>query len=443
MVDKLGSSTLPRALTSTDQSDKTAGPAGRTEVTNPVEKNRIERAERDYALATLSPGEAAMGAATKALRPHQSVEFSCKLGVDAGVALKGEGKIKIEKRDDGMYEVSVSANAAIGLGGGMAGVAAGTRFVVATPEAAADVAQAVATIGVTTAAYGTGLAPVVSFADTVSGASAHALERLKHYSRNCSALEVDARILKGVGHIGGTKHDLGKVELEGLGARSVRVNIETGEVVTGRRLEITGEALASMKLGSGAAGSIGGQLGLSGDAEVKVSLAFEERRKIPPDLLERLKRGEVSASEVAIAAHQGPVTYALVGKVEGEFAIGTAAAGVGRFEAKRELSLDSNALFDQLAKRDIAGLLSKVVDGAWDAECELGRGSRPQLNVASEDTTTNYSVGARMSALVLTKHHLGSGTLNEVADRAKRTANDSEQSLAFVNAQRARAALPT
>jgi hypothetical protein len=189
-----------------------------------------------------------------------------------------------------------------------------------------------------------------------------------------------------------------------------------------------------MKLGQGAAASLAGQLGLSGDAELKVSITFEQRQRVPRELIEKFRRGEVSAGDLASALQRAPSTFAVVSKVEGEAAIGTAAAGVGRFEAKSELPIDAVALFADLSAGNLSGLVEKAMGGTWDAELELGRGSRPQVH-------TDLG-GARLSSLVLTKHHLGGGRIFELAGRARQTAVEAERTDAFVEAQRARARLP-
>jgi hypothetical protein len=430
MVDKLGSSTLPRTTNTTDQIPTSTGPAVRPQVTNPLEKNRIERAERDYALATLSPGEAAMGAAAKALGPHQSVEFSCKLGVDAGgVEAKGEGKIKIEKRDDGRYEVSVSGAVAAGAKHALAGVAAGTRFVVETPEAAADIAQAVATLGVATAAKAS--SPVFDLADRATGTSAHAFERLTHYGKNLTSVEVDARALVGAKLVSGT---FGKAEVEGLAARGARINLETGEFVTTRRLEGTLEGSAFTQLGNTPAGKVLGQIGLNGSGELKASVTVEERRTVPPQVLEQFKRGEISALDVAKAVASAPGEYALVGKVEGEVVGGNLAAGAGKFEAKAELKIKDSELLGHLAKGDLSGLASRIANAPWEAEYESGKGSRVLV-----DTEV---VSVKAGATVMTKHHLGSGKLGDLFGKAKGELEEGQRQTRFIDTQRALASLP-
>jgi hypothetical protein len=152
-----------------------------------VERHTLEQAERAYATSTMSPGEAAIAAGASHLGFHESMEVSAKMLVGAELGARLDGTIKIERRDDGKFEVTAMAAGQVGVGDEkhrlVGGVGAGTTIVVNTPEAAADVAQAMATVGVVaTAKSSIALLPWAWAADKLTGTSEHAAERLQHYA---------------------------------------------------------------------------------------------------------------------------------------------------------------------------------------------------------------------------------------------------------------------
>lgn len=404
----------------TPQNDAVAAP--RPGPVCSAEQNRIEEAERRFATSTLSPFESALSTAVGHLGPHQSMELSCKTLVSAELAGKIEGKISIERRDDGKYEVTAFAGVQGGVGDeharAMAGVAAGTKFVVETPEAAADLAQAIATLGgVATAKSNPALFPWAQLGDKVSGASAHALERLDHYRANLVEVKGEARATGALSVKAHSPGVHGHASADAMLAGSVKVDLERGEVSTAFRFELTGEAKAGLDLGHGARASTASAMAFELEAEGKWQGRLEARKHLPPALAERLKRGELSPTEAFEALKNAKTEWVAVVEVEVEKSVtGMASQGIGRIKVTAEVPVNGEALARQILAGDQAALLRPLLDAEWEAEGELGWGAR--MAVGAE------GMSGEATAMNFTKAKTEKGSLAHAFSRASHAIDD-------------------
>lgn len=348
-----------------------------------VEQNRIEQAERHYATSTMSPFESTISNAASRLGPHQSFEVSCKALVSAEVAAKVEGKISIERRDDGKYEVAAFAGGQVGGGDAhsraMAGVAGGTKFVVDTPEAAADIAQAIATVGgVASAVTSPALFPWAILADKATGASAHALARLDHYRANLVEVKGDARATAALSvELPKTPGVHGHAAAELQGAGGVKIDFERGEISAAFRVDVSGEVKAGLGLGHGALASSASMMAFEGELEGKFQGRLEARKHVPPAMAEKLKRGEMTSSEAWEAMKNAKTEWVFVGEAEAEKSLtGMTANGVGKLKVTTEIPISGEALAKQILSGDQAALLRPLIDAEWEVEAEIGWGGR-------------------------------------------------------------------
>lgn len=390
--------------------------------TSNAERHRIETAERAYATAHLSPMEAQIAERASHLGPHQSMELTCKGLLSAQLASKVEGKISIERRDDGAFEVTTFGAAAMGVGNehfkAMPGVAAGTKFVVQTPEAAADLAQAIATSGGIATANAMPGFPWARVIDGVTGAKAHAAERIDHYRANVVEMKGEARAILSAhfeahGNAGLHAH----AGVEGMGAGGVKVDFEKGELTASARLDVSAEARAYLNFGHGTMAKSLGQMTFDIEAEGKDSWRLEARKQLPPQLAEKLKRGDLSADDAAQALSKAKTEWVLVGEIEVEKSItGMTLNGVGKAKLTTEIPLDGEAIAKRLAAGDVKAIAKPLVDAEWEVEGELGVGDR--LSVQAQ------IVAGEMSAMTWVKARSAKGSLTHCLEHADHELND-------------------
>lgn len=424
------STSFPQPLTDHQPIEKPkAGPV------SSVEQNRIEQAERQYATSTMSPFESTISDAASRLGPHQSFEVSCKALVTAKLAGKVEGKISIERRDDGKYEVEAFAGGQVGVGvpdkaRGMVGVAGGTKFVVETPEAAADLAQAIATAGVVAYAATTpGFWPVAFPLDKISGTSAHAAERLDHYRANLVEVKGEGRASGGVSlnlHPAPGMHGHASAELQN--AAEVRVDFERGELTAAFKVDIGAEAKAGLGLGKSALARSASTL-FEGEIEGKFQGRLEARKHLPPAIAEKLKRGELSPSEANEALKGARTEWVFVAEAEIEKSLtGMAANGVGKAKVTAEVPISGEALAKQILAGDQAALLRPLIDAEWEVEGEIGVGGR--VGGAADGVT------GEASALFFTKAKSSKGSLAHCLKHANAEMDDHVKMQQSIDAQR-------
>lgn len=402
-----------------------------------IEQNRVEQAERQYATSTMSPFESTISEAASHLGPHQSFEVSCKALVTAELAGKVEGKISIERRDDGKFEVEAFAGGQVGAGvpngaRGMAGVAGGTKFVVETPEAAADLAQAIATTGVVAYAATTpGLWPLAFPLDKITGTSAHATERLDHYRANLVEVSGEGRASGGFSfnlHPAPGLH--GHAGAEFQNAAAVKVDLERGELTAAYKVDVGGELKASLDLGKSALGKSAAML-FEGEIEGKMQGRIEARKHVPPAMAEKLKRGDLSPAEASDALKNAKTQWVFVAEVEVEKSLtGLGANGVGKAKVTTEIPLSGDALAKQILSGDQAALLRPLIDAEWEVEAEIGAGGRVGAKSGNE------LVAAEASALFFTKAKSSKGSLAHCLHHADGQMNDHVTMQQSIDAQR-------
>ncbi len=390
--------------------------------TSNADRNRIETAERAYATAHLSPMEAQIAERASHLGPHQSIEFTCKGLLGAGLASKVEGKIAIERRDDGAFEVTTVGAAAMGIGNShlkaMPGIAAGTKFVVQTPEAAADLAQAIATSGGVAAAKGMPGFPWARAIDAVTGASEHAAERIDHYRANVTEMKGEARAMLSA-HFEPIKSTglHAHAGVEGMAAGSVKVDFEKGELTTSARLDVSAEARAYLNFGHGTVAKSFGQMTFDLEAEGKDSWRIEARKHLPPQLAEKLKRSELSPEEAAQALSNAKTEWVVVAEVEVEKSItGMTANGIGKAKITTEIPIDGEAIAKRLAAGDLTALAKPLIDAEWEVEGELGVGDRLSLQAEI--------AGGEVSAMTWVKAKSAKGSLAHCVEHADHELNE-------------------
>lgn len=408
-----------------------------------AESNRVEQAERSFATASSGLGEESIRDRTHALKPHQSLEVTCKSSGVAEIALKGEARLKITHREDGQYEVEIFN--AFGIGAGVksanatAGVAAGTKFVVATPEAAADLTQAIASLTVVGAARTTSLGPFVALGDCVTGTSADALERLGHYAKNLASVQGDLRIAA-EGELGG--HDPVKgftgtkteAKAEGVASKELKVDLENRQVTTSSVLEGKAEAEGTLDLTPG--GAIAGQFNsrFGGKAEVKVVLRYEERVALPTALEAKVRAGTMGPLELAKAVATLPMTRVLVAEVEVEGKVMAMGNGSAKAKLKTEIPIEPGKILDRALAGHQDALVRPLLDAKWEVEGEVGLGVEMKLGV--EGKAFGASVEGSATQWTGGQKHLGS--FSECVDAAVQHFQDATSMPALLASQKLR-----
>lgn len=390
--------------------------------TSNAERNRIETAERSYATSHLSPMEATIAERASHLGPHESIELTCKGLLSAELASKVEGKISIERRDDGAFEVTTFGAAAMGIGNehfkAMPGVAAGTKFVVQTPEAAADLAQAIATSGGVETAKAMPGFPWARAVDAATGASAHANERIDHYRANVTEMKGEARAILSAHFELPTSSGLhAHAGVEGMGAGGVKVDFEKGELTASARLDISAEARAYLNFGHGTAAKSLGQMTFDAEVEGKDSWRLEARKQLSPQLTEKLKRGELSPADAAKALSNAKTEWVVVAEVEVEKSItGMTVNGIGRAKLTTEIPIAGEEIARRVAAGDLSAIAKPIVDAEWEVEGEMGVGDR--LSVQAE------IVAGEVSAMTWVKAKSAKGSLAHCLAHADHELND-------------------
>lgn len=390
--------------------------------TSNAERNRIETAERAYATSHLSPMEATIAERASHLGPHESIELTCKGLLSAELASKVEGKISIERRDDGAFEVTTFGAAAMGMGNehfkAMPGVAAGTKFVVQTPEAAADLAQAIATSGGVETAKAMPGFPWARAVDAVTGASAHANERIDHYRANVTEMKGEARAILSAHFELPTSSGLhAHAGVEGMGAGGVKVDFEKGELTASARLDVSAEARAYLNFGHGTVAKSLGQMTFDAEVEGKDSWRLEARKQLSPQLTEKLKRGELSPADAAKALSNAKTEWVVVAEVEVEKSItGMTVNGIGRAKLTTEIPIAGEEIARRVAAGDLSAIGKPIVDAEWEVEGEMGVGDR--LSVQAE------IVAGEVSAMTWVKAKSAKGSLAHCLAHADHELND-------------------
>ncbi len=405
--------------------------------TSSIERNTIERAEQAAIGGSQynTLGRDTLTGIAKGLRYDQSVEFGCKAVVSKGFAAVTEGKIKIERRTDGRYEVSANANAQLGAGDAhrraTLGVGAGTKFVVESPEAAADIAHAMATLGVSaTLNANIGVNFLTIPADTLTGTTKFAVERLHHYREKLVDARIDAR---GSALLSAGNHDkTAGVNVHGGaetgGAGEIRIDFEKGELIEAVKVSIGAEGRANLNLGgTELAGTMSrNTAGIEG--ETKTDLRLEKRRHVDPKLLERVKRGELDPKELLVAVGNAKAEWVLVGELEAEITGVGGVQATGKVKLEGELPL-TDALANSALRGDLAGVGKALAHVHWKGSAEVGLGKE-----LLADAKAGYVQGG-----VMTFKKLGEteGSIEECFAHAAKQFADEQKVKAQLEADRA------
>ncbi|MBL8921861.1 MAG: hypothetical protein JNJ54_23590 [Myxococcaceae bacterium] len=406
-----------------------------------AESNRLEMDERNFATASLGLGEETIANRTRALGDHQSLELVCKTSMTAEIAAKAEAKLKISKRDDGKYEVETFN--AFGVGGGLTeakgtvGVAAGSKFVVATPEAAADLAQAIASLEVVASTVASPLAPIALVADAYTGTSVSALTRLAHYRGNLTSVRCDVRgAVEGeLAHektksFSGTRSE---AKLEGQVAKELTIDLERGRATTSVVLEGKAEAEGTLDLSAGGAIMEHVQKRFGGKAEAKVTLRYEERVDVPEALKARVKSGQLSSAQLARELATLPTSRVVVAEVEVEGKVMAMGNATAKAKLAVEIPVEPGKVLDRALAGNLEGLMQPLLDARWEVEGEVGLGV--ELKVGVEGEGVGASIEGSATHWTGGKRHLGS--LRECLEQAAHHFEDAASMHASVDQQRA------
>lgn len=403
--------------------------------TSSVQRNNVEQIERAYAESNLSPGEASIAAAARGLRSHEAIEFNCKAVVSAEVAAQAEGKIKITRRDDGRFEVQAQGNAAAGLGSdqsqAMIGVGAGTAFVVSTAEGAADLAQAIATVGVTAGSKTNGATSFMTeAADLVSGTTKHALDRLAFYASHLKEMKADIRgvMVTSTSPEAAGLHVHGSIE--GRGAGELKVDFERGVVSESIALNVTAEASASLGLGSSALAKSIGKASFDGKLEGKVDMRLEKRHHVSPELLEKVKRGELSPNQLLETVARMKPEYVVMSANEFEAALTGGITGMGKFKIEAEAPIDPK-LVTAIAAGDLSGAVAVLKGVEWKGELEGAVGGRVAVEAGL--------ASGELSMMRQTELHHFHGSLGDCLERGLQRLADGASMVRELEARRIKA----
>lgn len=401
--------------------------------TSSVERNTIEQLERRaiHGDGVKTLGRDALTGLTRKLDFDQSVEFGCKVAVSDGVAAQVEGKVSIERRHDGRYEVRADAAAQVGVGEqhgrAVAGVGGGTTFVVESPEAAADIAHAIATLGVSaTVNSNIGVNFLSVPLDTVTGTTKFAVERLQHYRENLVDARVDAR---GTGVLSEGTHGKGlnqHLSAGGGTAGELHVDFEKGELVESLKLGLEGEGRATLNLGHGIVANTLSRTAGSVEGESKTDVRIEKRTHLDPALLERAKHGDVSPRELVAAMEHSHSEWVLTAEHETELTFTGGVQGTGKVKVSGELPVSAEIAKKALEGGGVAELLGGLT---WKGGAEIGLGAE----VAGDGDIGLFRGG------VTTFKKLGEteGSLDEVFAHARAQLSNEQQLRTQLEAERA------
>ncbi|MDX2014282.1 MAG: hypothetical protein SFW67_29045 [Myxococcaceae bacterium] len=379
------------------------------------------------------PGRKALSDALERLEPHTAAEMFFKGEFKAGDAAKAEFKARIERRDDGTFEVCAENLAALGLAndhaGGFGGFMAGGKLVFPNADQAADFIHAAAmAIGVV---VGRAEAPLKgAIVDNVMGLSRDAAERLARGIDRAEVLQLGGQLeLEGeLGSAEKPSHSFGgKAEAKAVVTASTQreVDFAKGCLTTRSRLEGKLEGEIGLKLGDSiAADAIANRFSAKG--ELKTSVALEQRWKLTPGTLEQIRRGELSPAQIADAVRKAPIEYVAVVKVEGEVRGNGMITGMGRLEASTEIVLDRKLAADLLAGK--TSPLGELVNAKWEGKVEAALGGNQELDLKV--------VKVEAGATRWVTRPLEGGSIADVARSGVRWLDERQTMEAQLNAQR-------
>jgi hypothetical protein len=354
--------------------------------------NTIEGATAANTLAEkwdLRPGRSAIQTMIADLPPGTAAETFFKAEVKVEAAGKVEAKARIENRADGKIEVTVEGLGALGAGldGGhvFGGVSEGVKLVFDRPEQAADFLHAAAT-GFSLLAAQSQHPLITSAADAALGLWRDTATRLARASSNVEVIQAGS-LLEVEGDVGKTKEgsSMGGSARAKAGATvssQAEVDFAQGRVTRRTRLETKFEGELGLSLGGAPLASAVSNR-FNGKGELKPSVAIEERRKLPAETLEQLRRGTLSPIDFGRALASAPVEYVAVIKVEGELRGNGGITGMGRAELSTEVVL-SRALANEL----LAGKktpLDVVANATWEGKIEGAIGLNQAIDLGVVD----------------------------------------------------------
>ncbi|MCA3016792.1 MAG: hypothetical protein INH41_30780 [Myxococcaceae bacterium] len=335
------------------------------------------------AVVDFRPGRQALSDALTQLEPHTAAELLFKGEVKGGDAVKSEFKARVERRDDGTFEVSAENLAALGVGlkqgAAFGGLSGGGTLVFTTADEAADFIHAVAT-SVGLLAARSSLPVTAAVVDGVMGLSRDAAERIARGSDRVEVLRLGSQV-ELEGELAARSSPFGeKAEAKAAVSTGTQheVDFSKARLTTRHKLEGKLEGELGLKLGDTlAARALANRF--NGKGELKASVALEERRTLTPGTLEQLRRGELSPAQLAKAVLQAPTEYVAVVKLEGEVRQNGLITGMGRLEASTEVVLDR-----RLAEALLSGQtspLGELVNAKWEGKVEAALGGHQEIDL--------------------------------------------------------------
>ncbi len=308
------------------------------------------------------------------LEPGQSLELSAEAGYQA---YGFNGKVKVERQDDGSFLVEVEASANTKVGGdkasGKAAIAAGTTFHVSNAAEAADLTDALTKSAFVTAAdVGQ---PVVSLAlklrelfikDDLSDSHV----RLAKYSDRISQLKGAVTASQTLGSKkSGLEFKVGEANfLDASGSiaanqkQELKVDLEKGELTLNTSLDVS--ASAQFKA-----------LALSAGGGVKGTQTLSLKYKLTGEMKQRLADGTLSAADALKELSRSARTPKVSMRVEIELSgKGTAALAGGELKGKAstEWALDFSKL---RGGAPAAELFAEAATRTWKVEGEAAYGA--------------------------------------------------------------------
>jgi hypothetical protein len=309
------------------------------------------------------------------LKPGESVELAAKADVNVELSGAFKGRLRVERKEDGSFEITVEGETTGGVGSAGAGaarvgVAAGTKFHVGNAGEAADLCDALFKGAVVTTASSAGpFLSGVTLGLKAAGMRSDLLDatdRVQQYLRNVSEVKVAA-----VGKL--QLGDSFKAPVPGFGFKAAAakagaevrdawvVDVSKGQL----RHEVTVGLSADVSAGIPFMASVG-----SGG---KASLTMETAYTLPKDVLQRLQDGRLTLTDALREAGAAALTptVSLAAEVETSGKTVELVAGEVKLKAKATLPLTAETLMVGNAYQTALAALDST---KWSLEAEVGAG---------------------------------------------------------------------
>lgn len=354
----------------------TKGTSSPVRAQSPAVESFKRPANEDQPVGDDSRLEAMLRKKFSELGPGESYELSGKGEASGGSSAEFNGKVRVERLEDGRFKVQVEASAEGGvgvraLGNARLNIGSGTTFIT---NNAADTADLVDALTKHTAVAQTNTfiawgADALHTSAGMKGDVVDAAARIRSYGPMLgeAKLELGGKVQLGdefKESLAGFEAEL-KAKVTLGGKASVTIDPEKGEVRFTSTITLEGAAKAKLPLA----------MKLGADAKATVSIV--QTSKIPPQAIADFRAGRISAAEAALQA--GPISKVTA---QGEIEMKGQGAQLGsadiKVKLKTELSVENTGI-----ATDPIRLADLLANAKFSLEADVGYGGKASVDAGA------------------------------------------------------------